>query len=120
MGSKVTYSHDVYVWYGDSCVYDKTVKDSGLNDIILKAPNKDDKADDKICKYTLLFKTTCSASDPCTDADRTVLFYTFEDRTPVRDWFTSMSSSLFLIATQLYFFPIASIMAILGRFGFMQ
>ena len=89
MGSKVTYTNDVYIWYGDSCVFDKT-ESGGLNDKVLRAPTTNDKGDGKLCKYTLSFKTTCAGADACTDADRTVLVYTFEDRTPKKNWFAAL------------------------------
>ena len=119
MGSKVTYTNDKYIWYGDSCVFDKT--ESGkLNDMVLRAPTTDDKGDGKLCKYTISFKTTCSGADACTDADRTVLVYTFEDRTPKKNYFTSLFGLINYLFLRIYFTPIFSSMAFLGAFDYMQ
>lgn len=119
MGKTISYTHDIYTWYGSSCVFEKTLT-TGLYDKVLRAPKKKDKSDGEVCKYTISFKTSCKADDNCSKADRTVLFYTFEDKTLVRPWLEAYFGSLSLLVMQLYFTPMGLIMSFFGKFKFTQ
>ena len=81
---------------------------------------KADRQDGETCKLNILFSTTCESEEDCPAEDRTVVYYTFEDRTVPRDWFNALAGVFMNFAFVVYFTPIGILMSIIGRFGFMQ